>query len=57
MKNNKTTWSGIISILVAIGSAVVEFLNTGSVPNLGVLISAISAGAGLIMAKDATPSK
>jgi len=53
MTNTKTTWSGIISILVAVGSAVVEFLNSGSVPNVGVLLSAISAGVGLIMAKDA----
>ena len=51
--NWKTTATGVLSIVVAIAGAAVEFLKTGKVPDLGILIAAIIAGVGLIKAADA----
>ena len=52
MKNWKTTVTGILTIVVAIGSAALSWLKTGVLPDFGVLLAAITAGAGLIAAKD-----
>jgi hypothetical protein len=54
MNNWKTTVTGILSIVVALASAGLAFLKTGSVPDIGTLIAAVTAGVGLIVAKDAT---
>ncbi len=51
--NWKTTATGVLSIVVAVAGAAVEFLKTGKVPELGTLIAAIIAGIGLIKAADA----
>jgi hypothetical protein len=51
--NWKTTVTGVLSIVVAVAGAGVEFLKTGKVPDLGILIAAIVAGVGLIKAADA----
>lgn len=51
--NWKTTATGVLSIVVAVAGAGVEFLKTGKVPDLGILIAAIVAGVGLIKAADA----
>jgi hypothetical protein len=51
--NWKTTATGVLSIVVAVAGAAVEFLKTGKVPDLGILIAAIIAGVGLIKAADA----
>ena len=54
MNNIKTTMTGILSIVVALASGVLSFLKTGSIPELAPIISAVTAGIGLILAKDAT---
>ena len=51
--NWKTTATGVLSIVVAIAGAAVEFLKTGKVPDLGILFAAVIAGVGLIKAADA----
>jgi hypothetical protein len=51
--NWKTTATGVLSIVVAVAGAAAEFLKTGKVPDLGILIAAIIAGVGLIKAADA----
>jgi EamA domain-containing membrane protein RarD len=51
--NWKTTATGVLSIVVAIAGAAVEFLKTGKVPDLAVLLAAVIAGVGLIKAADA----
>jgi len=56
MQNMKTTVTGVLSIVVAVGSAALTFLKTGSIPDIGTLIAAITAGVGLILAKDAPSS-
>ena len=56
MQNMKTTVTGVLSIVVAVGSAALTFLKSGSIPDIGTLIAAITAGIGLILAKDAPAS-
>ena len=51
--NWKTTATGVLSIVVAVAGAAVEFLKTGKVPDLAVLRAAVIAGVGLIKAADA----
>ena len=51
--NWKTTATGVLSIVVAVAGAAVEFLKTGKVPDLAVLLAAVIAGVGLIKAADA----
>lgn len=52
MKNWKTTATGILTIVVALGSAALGFFKTGTIPDLGAMVAAITAGIGLITAKD-----
>ena len=52
MTSWKTTTTGILTIIVALGSAALGFLKTGTIPDLGALVAAIMAGIGLITAKD-----
>jgi hypothetical protein len=54
MKNWKTSLLGVLTILVPVGAAVLEWLKTGTAPNVAVLATAATAGWGLIQAKDAT---
>lgn len=51
--NWKTTVLGVLTIVVAVGTAAKQFLATGHVDNLEVLITSITAGWGLIKAMDA----
>lgn len=55
MKNTKTTIAGIGAILVAVGGALKALFDGDASTNLDLTatIAAISAGVGLIMAKDA----
>lgn len=53
MNNYKTTATGVLSIVIAIASGALSFLKTGNVPDLAPILSAITAGIGLILAKDA----
>ena len=59
MKNTKTTISGIGAILVAVGGALKAIFDGDPSTNLDLTatIAAISAGVGLIMAKDASEKK
>ena len=55
MKNTKTTLAGIGAILVAIGGAMKALFDGDPSTNLDITttIAAVTAGIGLIMAKDA----
>lgn len=59
MKNTKTTIAGIGAILVAVGGALKALFDgdPSTNPDLTSTIAAISAGVGLIMAKDASEKK
>ena len=50
----KTTVLGILTILVAVGSAAVSFIKTGTF-DIATTTTSVSAGIGLIHAKDAAP--
>ncbi len=51
--NWKTTLLGIATILAALGAAGKTYFGTGSLPDVGLLVSSVTAGIGLIAAKDA----
>lgn len=53
MRNWKTTLTGVLTIIVAIAAPALEFLKAGVIPDLTATIAAITAGVGLILAKDA----
>ena len=55
MKNTKTTLAGIGAIMVAVGGALKALFDGDPTTNidLAATIAAISAGIGLVMAKDA----
>jgi hypothetical protein len=52
--NWKTTTLGVATIVSAISTGLMLFLKTGQIPELGAIVAAITAGVGLILAKDAT---
>lgn len=53
MKTNwKTTLLGAFTIIAAISEAGKEFLNNGTFGDIGLLFAAVTAGIGLILAKD-----
>lgn len=56
MKNNKTTLAGIGAILVAVGAALKALFDgdPSTTFDLTSTVTAISAGIGLILAKDAS---
>lgn len=56
MKNNKTTLAGIGAILVAVGAALKALFDSDPATtfDLTSTVTAISAGIGLILAKDAS---
>lgn len=56
MKNNKTTIAGIGAILVAVGTALKAIFDgdPATTFDLSTTITAVSAGVGLILAKDAS---
>jgi len=53
MNNIRTTLLGVVTVLAAVSVAAKEFLTTGALPDLGLLIASITAGWGLIFAGDA----
>ena len=55
MKNTKTTLAGIGAILIAVGGALRAAFDTDPSTNIDIAstIAAVTAGIGLIMAKDA----
>ena len=55
MKTNwKTTLLGVFTILAAVSEAGKEFLSSGTLGDMGLLFAAITAGVGLILAKDSS---
>lgn len=53
MKNWKTTLAGVATIITALGNAYLEYASGGlGAVNLAVLGTAVTAGLGLIIAKD-----
>lgn len=58
MSDKNTTLCGIAAIVVAIGSALTAFFdgNPATAMDIGATIAAITAGVGLILAKD-SPKK
>lgn len=59
MKNTKTTLAGIGAILVAVGGALKALFDGDPTTNLDIAatIAAVTAGIGLIAAKDASAEK
>jgi hypothetical protein len=53
MNNYRTTILGVVTILAAASVALKEFLTSGTVPDLGILLASLAAGWGLIVARDA----
>lgn len=53
MKNWRTTTIGALTVVGAIITAVLEFLSSGTVTNIPVVLTAVMAGVGLLFAKDA----
>jgi len=55
MKNTKTTLAGVGAILIAVGGALKAFFDNDPTTNLDLTttIAAVTAGIGLIWAKDA----
>jgi hypothetical protein len=51
-QNWKTTATGVLTILVAVAGAGLHWLKTGTVPDLATTLAALTAGWGLIAAKD-----
>jgi hypothetical protein len=52
MRNWKTTSIGILTILVAVATGAKEYLSTDTLPDLGLIVTSILAGWGLVQAKD-----
>lgn len=48
----KTTLTGILTIAGAVVAAGLQYLKTGTLPEFGPLIAAVTAGVGLIAARD-----
>lgn len=48
----KTTVTGILTIVVAVGNAAINYLKAGTLPDFTGLITAVTAGVGLIAARD-----
>ena len=48
----KTTLLGVFTILAAVSDAGKEFLTNGTLGDIGLLFAAVTAGVGLILAKD-----
>jgi hypothetical protein len=54
--NWKTTLLGVFTILAAVADAGKEFLSNGTLGDIGLLFAAVTAGVGLIVAKDSNAS-
>jgi len=51
--NWKTSALGVLTILIALATGAKEYLSTDTLPDLGLIVSSVLAGWGLIAAKDA----
>jgi hypothetical protein len=52
MNSWKTTLTGVLTIIVALGTAGIAWLKSGAMPDLGPVVVAVTAGVGLILARD-----
>ena len=52
MENIKTTATGVLTIVIAIADFALRFLKTGSIGDITATITAVTAGVGLILARD-----
>lgn len=52
MENLKTTITGVLTIVVAVADFALRFIKTGSIGDITATITAVTAGVGLIMARD-----
>lgn len=52
MENLKTTITGVLTIVIAVADFALRFLKTGTVGDFTATITAITAGIGLIAARD-----
>jgi hypothetical protein len=52
MNSWKTTMTGVLSIVVALATAGIAWLKSGAIPDLGPVVVAVTAGVGLILARD-----
>ena len=50
--NWKTSALGVLTIIIALATGAKEFLATDSLPDLGLIVSSVLAGWGLVQAKD-----
>jgi len=50
--NWKTSALGVLTIIIAIATGAKEYLSTDTLPDLGLIVSSVLAGWGLIAAKD-----
>ena len=48
----KTTTAGVLTIVVAVASAGITWLKTGTFPDFAPVVAAVTAGVGLITARD-----
>ena len=48
----RTTTTGILTIVVAVASGVLTWLKTGVFPDLTPIVTAVTAGIGLLSARD-----
>ena len=48
----RTTLTGVLTIMMAVGNAVISYLKTKTLPDMAVTITAITSGIGLINARD-----
>ena len=44
--------TGVLTILIALGTAGLAWLKSGTLPDLGPVVVAVTAGVGLILARD-----
>jgi hypothetical protein len=54
MRNWKTSTIGVLTIIIALATGTREYLQTDALPDLGLIVTSILAGWGLVVAKDNT---
>jgi len=54
MKNWKTTTIGVLTAIVAVATGGKEYLSSGELPDIGLIVASLMAAWGLIVAKDGT---
>ena len=52
MRNWKTTTIGVLTMIIALATGTKEYLQTDTLPDIGLIVAAVLSGWGLIQAKD-----